>query len=74
MLISERSVLILCESIQDVNKLVLALKTKQIKARRLQELKTGEENIDDKINCGEIVIATNLAGRGTDLKISETLN
>jgi golgin subfamily B member 1 len=74
MLISERSVLVLCQSIQDVDKLVYSMKTKQIKARRLQELKTGEENIDDRIDCGEIVIATNLAGRGADLKISETLN
>jgi golgin subfamily B member 1 len=74
MLRSERSVLVLCESIQDVDKLVLAINTKQIKTPRLQELKTGEENIDDRIDCEEIVIATNLAGRGADLKISETLN
>ena len=42
--------------------------------KRLQILKFGEEKIDDKIDCEEIVIATNLAGRGADLKITSRLN
>jgi len=34
-------------------------------------LTKGNENIDDKIDCGEVILATNLAGRGADMKISE---
>ncbi len=36
-------------------------------------MKTGEENNSDRIVSGSIIIATNVAGRGTDLKASDFL-
>ena len=68
-----RSVLVICESIDDVQKVKLATDTKNIKARRIECLTTGEEKYNDHIGCNEIFIATNIAGRGTDLKAETPL-
>uniref|UniRef100_A0A182X6A2 Uncharacterized protein n=1 Tax=Anopheles quadriannulatus TaxID=34691 RepID=A0A182X6A2_ANOQN len=69
-----RSVLMICETVQDVEALQLTLGSEEHKniltyKRDYEELTIAK----DGLKSGHIIIATNLAGRGTDIKISEEL-
>ena len=68
-----RSVLLISQSIQQSNIIQNAIKLKNIEARTILQMKTDEDQIQDQIDCKYIIIATNVAGRGTDLKVSQEL-
>ncbi|XP_076658485.1 uncharacterized protein LOC143362324 [Halictus rubicundus] len=75
-LTKERSVLIICETVHDVETLRKAFEEKDVKhvhtyIRDYEEFDIAQGN--KKLGQGQIVIATNLAGRGTDIKITEEL-
>ena len=67
----QRAVLIICENVKTVINLKDYLKSSYPNAR---EYKSSYEKFDiDKLRPGDVIIATNLAGRGTDLPTSEKL-
>lgn len=71
---SEREVLIICKSIKIVENIYSEITTKYDKNRVI----TLKDDIDIKQNfenlpSGTIIIATNLAGRGTDISISDEI-
>ncbi|WP_341755618.1 Ulp1 family isopeptidase [Candidatus Tisiphia endosymbiont of Ptychoptera albimana] len=74
----ERAVLIICETIEEANLIYNRISLHQ----KLQDkqgdlkcyLKDDQSNVTEgKMEVGDILVATNLAGRGTDIKISPTL-
>ncbi|XP_065556502.1 uncharacterized protein LOC136024893 isoform X1 [Artemia franciscana] len=76
----KRSALIICETVNDVEILYKAFGGKDAKhvhtyTRDYEEFDKGFEIVQDnkELGQGEIIIATNLAGRGTDIKITEEL-
>ncbi|MHB9147646.1 MAG: ankyrin repeat domain-containing protein [Candidatus Amoebophilus sp.] len=63
---NHRAVLIICKYIDQVNKLAKQLSTHYDETKIFTY--TGQERFDKKsIEVGEIIIATNIAGRGTDI-------
>lgn len=76
----KRSVLIICETVNDVETLYKAFGGKDAKhvhtyTRDYEEFDKGFEIVqgNKELGQGQIIIATNLAGRGTDIKITEKL-
>nr|XP_034172188.1 uncharacterized protein LOC117600634 isoform X2 [Osmia lignaria] len=77
---NERSVLIICETVNDVEILYKAFGGKNVKhvytyTRDYEEFDKGFEIVqgNKELGQGQIIIATNLAGRGTDIKITKEL-
>uniref|UniRef100_A0A1I8Q4P3 Uncharacterized protein n=1 Tax=Stomoxys calcitrans TaxID=35570 RepID=A0A1I8Q4P3_STOCA len=75
-LLDERSVLVICESVKDVRTLVQAFGGRDAKnvhsyTRDYEAFDLAKGNA--KLEKGHVIIATNLAGRGTDLKITDEL-
>ncbi|XP_050094873.1 uncharacterized protein LOC126577365 [Anopheles aquasalis] len=73
----KRSVLIICETVNVVNDLCQLFGGRKethvhTYTRDYEQFEVAKD--DHKLNPGQIIIATNLAGRGTDIKISEDLN
>ncbi|KAF3697752.1 hypothetical protein EXN66_Car013432 [Channa argus] len=71
----ERAVLLICETINRANVLHEALRDK-VPNRRLY-INNNMDNtatLSRKLEAGEVFIATNLAGRGTDLKVCDLVN
>ena len=75
----QRAVLIIFKYIEEVNKLYQLLlnmgfpKDKLIKYTR-NDLIEQQKFLNSEIQCGSIILSTNLSGRGTDIKISELLD
>lgn len=76
----KRSVLIICETVDDVEALHKAFGGKDAKhvhtyTRDYEEFDKGFEIVqgNKELGQGQIIIATNLAGRGTDIKITKGL-
>lgn len=74
----DRAVLIVCESIEQVDKLETILKSSLVgqysSIERYSRNDTDELNIVTKIlNPRQIIIATNLGGRGTDIQVSKSV-
>ncbi|EFN87607.1 Protein translocase subunit secA [Harpegnathos saltator] len=70
-----RSVLIICETVQDVDSLYSVLDAKNM--TNLHTYTRDYESFDvaaEHLREGQNIIATNLAGRGTDIKITEQLD
>ncbi|KAM9836611.1 uncharacterized protein ACBR49_019055 [Aulostomus maculatus] len=68
-----RAVLIICETINRANNLDCALRD----LKPMLYISNNMDNtaiFDKELSVGAVVIATNLAGRGTDLKVSDTVN
>ncbi|CAF1109033.1 unnamed protein product [Adineta steineri] len=74
----KRSVLIICETIKDVeqiNQTFKLAKTFRINNVFIYKRSYEDFSIDKNgLNTGKIIIATNLAGRGADIKITDELN
>ncbi|KAL0102439.1 hypothetical protein PUN28_018008 [Cardiocondyla obscurior] len=71
----KRSVLIICETVKDVESLYDVFKDKQTK--NVHTYTRDYETFDiatEPLCVGQIIIATNLAGRGTDIKITDKLD
>lgn len=70
-----RAVLIICENVAEVEK--LAAKLSKVYEKEKHKIYTYDRAYrkfgQDKLHPGDIVIATNIAGRGTDLGIDKTL-
>ncbi|KAE9548611.1 hypothetical protein FO519_008177 [Halicephalobus sp. NKZ332] len=84
----DRSVLVICETIEQVQKvnqnLIERFKTEKNPNNKIQdcfnnitvyqrEFDEFDFEGDKKFECSRLIIATNLAGRGTDIKLSEKL-
>ncbi len=76
----ERAVLVICNTMQAVKYLKNAIDLKSSKWPKLKKLKqyvygdyTDNYIVKEMMNPGDLILATKLAGRGTDLKISEEL-
>eukprot|EP00112_Aurelia_sp_Birch-Aquarium-sp1_P011667 Seg2454.7 transcript_id=Seg2454.7/GoldUCD/mRNA.D3Y31 product="Protein translocase subunit SecA" protein_id=Seg2454.7/GoldUCD/D3Y31 len=72
---SKRPVLVICETIQDLEKFQSGFLSDQTPNIGLHVYKHSYQSLDivkddTKIDKGCIILATNLAGRGTDIKIS----
>jgi len=78
-----RSVLIICETVKDVESLYHVFNTRKKKedtrktnvhtyTRDYESFIIGTD--DNRLCVGQIIIATNLAGRGTDIKITDKLD
>uniref|UniRef100_A0A2M4DSD8 Protein translocase subunit seca n=1 Tax=Anopheles darlingi TaxID=43151 RepID=A0A2M4DSD8_ANODA len=73
----KRSVLIICETVNVVNDLYQLFGGRKetnvhTYTRDYEQFEVAKDG--HKLNSGQVIIATNLAGRGTDIKISDELN
>ncbi|XP_070496221.1 uncharacterized protein [Chironomus tepperi] len=69
---NNQSVLVICKTIQDTQ---LIQKDIKVPKKRLLLYQRDTENLDiKKLEPGYVILSTNLAGRGTDIKSSEQLN
>ncbi|WP_341757413.1 helicase-related protein [Candidatus Tisiphia endosymbiont of Ditula angustiorana] len=75
-----RAVLVICETIQDVKIIKQSLELfKSLDKNAINTIKTYVDEDDakitkDRVSSRDIIIATNIAGRGTDLETVEELN
>ena len=65
-----RAVLVICKSINQVDKLDEQLKSQYV-SDKVDTYKRQTDFKRERIGAGEIIVATNIAGRGTDLITSE---
>lgn len=70
---AKRPILILCPSIDETKKLANRMKSENIHFQLLNEVQEEQEHIilSQAGNSGKVTIATNNAGRGTDIILSE---
>ncbi|GLD72897.1 uncharacterized protein AKAME5_002422200, partial [Lates japonicus] len=71
-----RAALVICETINKAKELYEELKSivpRQI-VLYIRNDKDSLSKIDEILNPGDVIVATNLAGRGTDIKISDKVN
>lgn len=81
----KRATLLICETIADVKSVVgvlerhsavlrdagkIALRVKTYMDDDAESART----VNEPVECGDVIVATNLAGRGTDLRTSHDLN
>ena len=68
-----RAVLIIAETIADVEEINRVIAKDSDKIRVYSRSDTADSSIEGSTNSGEIIIATNLAGRGTDIKTTNSV-
>ncbi|XP_062373894.1 uncharacterized protein LOC134062039 [Sardina pilchardus] len=69
-------VLLICEDVNTANELQTNMKTQSIDPTKItMYTMSGRHNIEKNTFCGgNIIIATNLGGRGTDIKVDDEVN
>lgn len=77
--LKKRSVLIICETVRDVETLHKAFRDKQTENAHVYTYTRDYEefeiiNNENGLQPGRTIIATNIAGRGTDIKLSDELS
>ncbi|CAF3462152.1 unnamed protein product [Rotaria socialis] len=67
---NDRGVLIITKYIKEVDEIENRLKAAGCDASKIKVYKTEQDSmiIEEHLKCGEIIIATNIAGRGTNIK------
>lgn len=68
-----RAVLIICETIKELKELKEFLRNYTSRPIKTYSDEESAYIVEEKIDAGEIIIATNIAGRGTDFKTSPAL-
>ncbi|GLD68602.1 uncharacterized protein AKAME5_001991500 [Lates japonicus] len=68
-----RAALVICETINTAEELYEELKS-IIPGKMFLYSRSDKDKIDKILNPGDVIVATNLAGRGTDIKVSEQVN
>jgi len=68
-----RGTLIICETIEHAQTIAQKLRKESSSIKLYTHNNNGQEQEIEKINSGEIIIATNLAGRGTNIKTDDTI-
>ena len=64
--------MVICETIEHAKRIdILKSKMRSIAVKLYTMNNMNQERNDDKIHPGEVIIATNLAGRGTDIQTNE---
>lgn len=74
-ILNERAVLVICKSIDEGEKITKQLVEKyygNIKCYLRDDLDS-KEAIEKELHPGDVIVATNLAGRGTDINVSKEL-
>ena len=74
----QRAILIIFKYIEDVNKIYDILLEKGFEKEKIIKYTRNDINdqkkfLNNEIQCGTIILSTNLSGRGTDIRISELL-
>ena len=70
-----RAVLIICKTINEVDRVYNKINDRGYQGKVIKYSDNAdEEAISKKLRAGDIIVATNLAGRGTDLEIDREVN
>ena len=71
-----RAALVICEDIDKAEQLHAAVSSKMSASAKLytEDNAVGRDILSNKLQPGEVLIATNLAGRGTNVKVTDDVN
>ncbi|XP_055357472.1 uncharacterized protein LOC129602474 [Paramacrobiotus metropolitanus] len=67
----KRAALVICETIKTAHLIASAFSGFKVKVKLYVKNQEGQEKQIERLHPGDVVVATNLAGRGTDLKTTE---
>ena len=71
---NRRAVLIICETIREADDIQLRLSTQHSRLKLYLRSDLAEHVKPEEVHEGDVIVATNLAGRGTDLKTMTVVN
>ena len=71
---NKRVILVICDTIKNVSKLADELKSKNYPEHLIEKYQRNDDSnfrLKEKYGQGSVIFATNLAGRGTDIKLTD---